>query len=224
MRPTPLAEGTKTFATRGEWSPKVDTANALLPSPSPVEGTRRIEEPPAPSEGTRRMEEAPEPAVVSPEKKPGIGAPMVIVAVLVAGTIGAVATLAIRAPRVAPSATTSAPSPAIPPSASTPIAIPSTSTSVLPSVSVAASTSAAVTLVHLSVASSPPAMVELDGRSLGKTPVNVVAAIGEHRVVLRPQGLGERFERRVTLTASAGAEVRGDFNDEPSIVIRKTAP
>ncbi|MGZ3420416.1 MAG: serine/threonine-protein kinase [Polyangiales bacterium] len=218
MRPTPLAEGTKTFATRGEWSPKVDTA------PVVSEGTRKIEERPVVNEGTRRLEEAPEAAVVSPEKKPGIGAPIVIIAVLLAATIGAVATLAIRTPRTVPSATTGAPSPSVPPSASAPVAIPSASVSAVPSVSTTASTSAAVTLVHLSVASSPPAMVELDGRPLGKTPVNVVAAIGEHRVVLRPQGLGERFERHVTLTASAGAEVRGDFNDEPSIVIRKTAP
>jgi hypothetical protein len=79
-------------------------------------------------------------------------------------------------------------------------------------------------MVHLSVASSPPATVELDGSVVGTTPVSLVTAIGDHRVVLRPQGLGERFERHVTLTASAGADVRGDFNDEPSIVVRKTAP
>jgi serine/threonine-protein kinase len=218
MRPTPLAEGTKTFATRGEWSPKVDTG----PRESvPSTGTRRLDEA-APIEGTRRIEE---PAAIPTERRRGLGAVWVLALVLVAGGIGTAATLAVRTPKTSPTATATSSSPAVPASTSAVTSAPSTSASVSAAPSASASASnAVVTLVHLSVASSPPATVELDGRALGTTPVNVVAAVGEHRVVLRPRGLGERFERRVTLSAAAGAEIRGDFNDEPSIVIRKTAP
>ena len=46
-------------------------------------------------------------------------------------------------------------------------------------------------------------------------------APGDHRIVLRPRGLGERFERRVNVGPGGAIEVRSDFNDEPSIVIRK---
>jgi hypothetical protein len=71
------------------------------------------------------------------------------------------------------------------------------------------------------VTSSPPSLVELDGRSLGKTPVSTTAALGDHRLVLRPTGLGESFERRITLNATYGMDVHGDFNDEPQITLRR---
>jgi hypothetical protein len=39
--------------------------------------------------------------------------------------------------------------------------------------------------------------------------------------VLRPTGLGESFERRVTLSTTYGMDVHGDFNDEPQITLRR---
>jgi hypothetical protein len=219
LRPTPLAEGTKTFATRGDWSPDANSDERFS---RPSEATRRLDAEP-PAEGTRRLEEVATEAP-RPRRRPGM-AVVAVAALLVAGGIGAAVTLANRGPTPAPSASSS-PSSTAPNAtsvAASTSAAPPVSVSTTASATTSASPSAAV-LVRLAVVSSPPATVEIDGRVVGTTPINTSATVGEHRVVLRPRGLGERFERRVTLTPSAGAEVRGDFNDEPSIVVRKTSP
>ena len=85
----------------------------------------------------------------------------------------------------------------------------------------AATSASAAPSARISFASSPPAVIEVDGKAMGQTPLSIPVAAGEHRIVLRPRGLGERFERRVLVPAGAAIEVRGDFNDEPSIVVRK---
>ncbi len=217
LRPTPLADGTRTFATREDLGTrKLETA----PAEQPVESTRKLEEPAS----TRRME--PERVSSTPEPQPpqrSSGIPWVIaVAAVVAG--GAFALYARGRAADAPAAVASTPA-----STTTMTLIPSapppeaTSTSAAPetTTSVSASATSSAGAARLTFASSPPAAVEVDGRALGQTPFSTHVAPGEHRIVLRPRGLGEHFERRVTVTAGAAVEVRGDFNDEPSIVIRK---
>jgi len=73
------------------------------------------------------------------------------------------------------------------------------------------------TLVLLS---SPPARIEIDGKAIGETPKTYSTTAGEHRVVFRPRGLGESFERKVTLLPSGTLTLRGDFNDEPRITVQ----
>jgi hypothetical protein len=77
---------------------------------------------------------------------------------------------------------------------------------------------------RIHVASSPPSVVELDGKPIGTTPLSTTTTAGEHRLVLRPKGLGERFERKLDLPPGGTADVRGDFNDEPSLVVRLLPP
>lgn len=246
LRPTPLAEGTKTFATRGDpnaWSsapetnaeatggtrPVAEPSKAAIAEPVALE-TKRSETRALAAEGTRRIEDdAPRELTETPPRRSRAALWLGVAAL--AAAIGVVTLrLAPKPPPAAtPSTSQSAPSPAPSPLATT-SAEPSATTEPAASASQAApmpSASSATALVRLVVASSPPARVELDGRSIGTTPLSTSAAVGEHRVVLHPHGLGERFERRVTLSAASGAEIRGDFNDEPTIVIRKipaTAP
>ena len=205
LRPTPLAEGTRTFATRGELAE------------APVESTRRIE--PA-DPGTRKIESV-------PESRPASSAlPWTIVAVVIGLAVGGAMFLSLfrtvtaRPPPVAPMIPV--PSPLLPvPSSATSSTTGVTSTP--PSATISATVSAAPSAgaARISVASSPPAAVEIDGTPRGLTPVSVSVAPGEHRVVLRPRGLGERFERLVQVAANGAVEVRGDFNDEPSVIVRK---
>jgi len=197
LRPTPLAEGTRTFATRDDL------------------GTRKVEEP---AEGTRRIESGPVEVVAEP-KRPS-RAPWVVGAMILA--IGAGAALFARA-RPPPSPSTAIPSaPNAPASAApTPTVSSAGSAASAPSASVTASAAPSASGGRIAFASSPPAAVEVDGKSMGQTPFTMSVAPGEHRVVLRPRGLGERFERRVTVGPGGAIEVRGDFNDEPSIAVRK---
>jgi hypothetical protein len=209
LRPTPLAEGTRTFATRGDL--------ASLPLDAPLGGTRKLaldETQP----GTRKVETV----EVAPADT-GSSLPWIVAAIafLLIGLGGVALLLMVRPgkpPPIAPMVTVPAPT--------TPTLVPSAtvSTSATVSATVSASSPSAVTSAggaRLIVASSPPAAVEIDGKSHGQTPVSANLAPGEHRVVLRPRGLGERFERRVQLTPNGVVEVRGDFNDEPSVVVRK---
>lgn len=203
MRPTPLAEGTRTFATRSE------VADV------PVESTRRLE-PEVVAEGTRKIESVPEPAATA-------ALPWTLIAVVIGLGMGAATFFALyRGGPAGPppiSSTIPVPSPILPlTTASLPVV-----TSGAPSTTSSATISAAPSAggARLIVASSPPAAVEIDGKPSGQTPVSVTVAPGEHRVVLRPRGLNERFERRVTIAANGAVEVRGDFNDEPSVVVRK---
>lgn len=207
LRPTPLAEGTRTFATREEL------------------GTRKIEEPVA---STRRIESQraptpppPEPVEVVPERRSNVVPWSVAIAAIVVGGAFALyargrATDAPPVVATAPASTTQLATTSTPPAPS-----PSTSVAPEPTASVSATSAPSAGAARLSFASSPPATVEVDGKSMGQTPFSMNVAPGEHRIVLRPRGLGERFERRVTVIAGAAVEVRGDFNDEPSIVIRK---
>jgi serine/threonine protein kinase len=235
MRPTPFAEATRTFATRSE----LDAWRA----PDEATSTRRIEGT-QPHPSTRRMvddEEAQEPEVQAklapavPAKDPRRrGLPLLIVLTLAGAS--AVAIVATRGrPPVTPSGsastTTTQTQPSLPfatsgsgTSSTVGSAVSSTPSTPSTTTSVSASTSSTTQAqARLVVTSSPPSTVEIDGHPMGPTPLSTSVAPGEHRVVLRPQGLGESFERRVTVTATAGVEVRGDFNDEPSISVRKMA-
>lgn len=216
MRPTPLAEGTRTFATRGDLST------------IPLGETRKVEE-----ETTRTRKLAPEPPEPhEPAERPEGAVPVaatssstlpwaVVVVVLGLGLLGLGALALFKgADGRPPPIATMVPVP-------TPLLVPTTATSASapPSTSASVSTSPSTVTsalgARLIVASSPPAQVEIDGKGVGKTPVSIPIAPGEHRVVLRPQGLGERFERRVQLGPNGVVEVRGDFNDEPTVVVRK---
>jgi serine/threonine protein kinase len=73
----------------------------------------------------------------------------------------------------------------------------------------------------LAVRSTPPALVAVDGRPVGTTPVNLGVAAGSHRLTLRPQGLAETFDRTFEATAGQTVVVRGDFNDEPRVSIER---
>lgn len=212
MRPTPLAEGTRTFATRSEAEPSRDSVEGI--------GTRKLAEPSG--EGTRKIESGPE-----PEAEPSSPAlPWAIVAILAALTMGGltffaffrtdgpppIATAPVPVVPTSPPSITTSPTPSVTSSA------PSTTTSATSSIGAPAPSAGGGRLV---VASSPPAAVEIDGKPAGQTTVSVNLPLGEHRVVLRPRGLGERFERRVQITPNGVVEIRGDFNDEPSVVVRK---
>jgi hypothetical protein len=120
-----------------------------------------------------------------------------------------------------PSTTTSS---AGPPRA---VEAPATSTSAAPVAQIPSTSSSTVEAptaapARLVFASSPPAQIELDGRAIGVTPLTITASAGEHRILLRPRGLDETFERRVQLASGTTTEIRGDFNDEPRIVVRTT--
>lgn len=206
IRPTPLAEGTRTFATR-------EDVEAVAPS------TRKLDEEPLATrrlEGTRPLE----PVDSAPARKArGVWPWAVVLAIGVA----AVVVLRIRRDDAqpvgaVPIASTSSGTPA-PSTSSTPSTVPSVVTA--PSASTSSQPVAPIASGRLVVASSPPAAVEVDGRAVGQTPYSTGIAAGDHRVVLKPRGLGERFERVVQIPAGGGAEIRGDFNDEPTIVVRK---
>jgi len=231
MRPTPFAEATRTFATRGEvdaWrAPARDEPEPKSeeqPSTRKLEGTQ-------PVASTRRLEEELREPIVklttaAPVRDPRRrGLPLLIVLAIVGA--GAIVFVASRKETpVVPTTSTTPPPPSSSPPPTSASPTPALSTSSTASTAATASVSTSATtqaLGKLVVASSPPASVEVDGASVGTTPVTKMVALGEHRVVLRPQGLGESFERRVTVTATSGIEVRGDFNDEPSISIRKIA-
>lgn len=277
-RPTPLAEGTRTFATRGgSWTP---AQGADEPAPSSAAGTRRIDEsteaepshrssatgaidgsarsraasaptttnatrPLAddePGSGTRRLDPEPRasllaaPNVPEPRARGGSSAWPWLVAAL--AVMAAVAAWLGRAPSqgVGPTASGStaaidpgakpkvpaAPSASVGPSASVLEPAASTSSAASSSREPSASAVAALAPARLVVASSPPAAVELDGKPIGTTPVSTTATPGEHRLVLKPHGLGETFERRIQAAPGHVIEVKGDFNDEPSVVVRKT--
>jgi serine/threonine-protein kinase len=205
MRPTPLAEGTRTFATRDD----IGTRKIV------EEVTRKVAE-----EGTRRIESGPVEVAAEPKRTSRTGWVVAVAAIAIGGA--AVALFARANPKaVAPVVVTSSA-----PAASS-IVVPSNtvvasaSAVVIPSASVSASAVPSASAARLSFVSSPPALVEVDGKSMGQTPLSVNVAAGERRVVFRPRGLGEHFERRVTIAPGGAVEVRGDFNDEPSIVIRK---
>jgi hypothetical protein len=114
------------------------------------------------------------------------------------------------------------------PSASTSAPATASTTEALPSVSAPATTSAVptastatATTGKLVITSSPPSRCELDGKPLGRTTIVTTAPIGDHRLVMHPDGLGESFERKITITAASGMDVHGDFNDEPVITLRR---
>jgi serine/threonine protein kinase len=193
LRPTPLAEGTRTFATREDL------------------GTRKIEE------GTRRIETTPAPIEPARVERKSSPLPWVIaVAALVFGVAIAVFSRRTEQPVVTNVPVAASPF-TVPPLASPP----SVSAAPTPSASVSATSVPSAGAGRITFASSPPAAVEVDGKAMGQTPFSMTVAPGEHRVVLRPRGLGERFERRVIVAAGGAVEVRGDFNDEPSVVVRK---
>ena len=242
MRPTPLGEASKTFATRGEigtWSGpatrRVDPdesgrVSAVLAPPDGMSGTRRLDEPAASSGETARRE-----AEVVPPRRGTLGTLAIVLVVLAAGAVAYVQLRSMLAPTT--TAPTASPSATVPPP---PTVLPSTTVSVsttassTTTASVTAST-AATTLApsastsaaagaRLVVTSSPPSRVELDGRPLGHTPISTTEKLGDHRLVMHPDGLGESFERKVTLSAASGMDVHGDFNDEPTITLRRIAP
>lgn len=207
LRPTPLADGTRTFATRDD----LGTRKMI----EEVAATRKIEEP---TEGTRRM--ASGPVEVAAEPKRPARAPWIVAATVLSLAAGAALFSRARPPPSTPAAIPSAPNA---PASVTPTPTVSSTASVAsaPSASVTVSATPSASVGKIAFASSPPAVVEVDGKPMGQTPFTMSVAPGEHRVVLRPRGLGERFERRVTVGPGAAIEVRGDFNDEPSIAVRK---
>ena len=241
MRPTPLGEASKTFATRGEmgtWSGpvtrrvdadesgRVDAVAAPTADPS---GTRRIDEPSdVAGKALARAEQRPH-----PRRRGSLGALAIGIVVLGLVVFAVMQLRSVVAPAVHSSTTASTTmasaggsTGAIGASAtgaassnnepSTTGLVPSATTMPAPSIS-----PAVVGNAKLVVTSSPPSRVELDGRALGRTPIGTTAAIGDHRIVLYPDGLGEAFERKVTLTAAAGMDVHGEYNDEPTITLRR---
>ncbi|MBL8721082.1 MAG: serine/threonine protein kinase [Myxococcales bacterium] len=229
MRPTPFAERTRTFATRGEpraWTEPESEGTR----PVAAEGTRRLDEPTAsepPSErpsGEKVAPPAPSTRRIEPEAvtstAPSSGATRVLVALgLVAVVVFGVLILRRDPP------TTSPTDAAVPPANSEVGAASVSSTVVPPSTSppppsTKPSTTASVAQGTLVLLSSPPARIEIDGKAIGETPKTYPTTAGEHRVVFRPRGLGESFERKVTLPPSGTITLRGDFNDEPRITVQ----
>jgi serine/threonine protein kinase len=236
MRPTPLGEASKTFATRGEiatWSgPSTrrveheDTGRvrAVPPDPALSSGTRRLDEP----EPARAPEIAA--GAAPPPPRRSLGPPVILLAVAGIAVLAFVQLRAVLSPGTTSGSTASTSAIPLPgtsapvgSTASLPSSASATSTTALPSATASASASASAMAANakLVITSSPPARVELDGRPLGRTPINTTAPLGDHRLVLRPDGLGESFERKVTLTATSGMDVHGDFNDEPTITFRR---
>jgi len=212
IRPTPLAEGTRTFATRAEIAPEIEPVG-----PS----TRKLEDAP---EGTRRLEDTPPSPEPTPQR-PRSGPWIALTAILGIAIVGLLVSR-MNPPEDHPVA----PPPSATTTTTTPMPVPSpvpSSTGLITAPPLAASIPSASTSVapigsgRLVVASTPPSAVEVDGKPVGQTPYSTTVSAGDHRVVLKPRGLGERFERTVQIAAGGGAEIRGDFNDEPTIVVRK---
>lgn len=238
LRPTPLAEGTRTFATRNEGAPERDESAPERDESAP--GTRKLDE----LGGTRKLAEPTEtrrldpPAgqvrVDAPGDRPA-GRPRWALIALVGlfGVLGLVGMLRMfgarrevprppEPPMLAVSTPSGSAGPAPSASPAAPSAVTSSAVASAPAPSGFASSNAApASSGRLIVSSSPPAQVELDGRSVGGTPYSAMVTAGDHRVTLKPRGLGERFERTVAIAPGSAAEVRGDFNDEPSITVRK---